>query len=110
MELGHHDDTTQWYCMALLSCPMPVFYATRWGYFLCKSLGAPLEGVRKNPPPYSAPFACLPKPHHLVLLKSGLGPITTCLRPFWWLIFTFVRNGPLSRICDTPPSCWRGGF
>ena len=58
MELGQHDDTTQWCCMALLSCPMPVFYATRWGYFLCKSLGAPLEGVRKNPPPpYSAPFA-----------------------------------------------------
>ena len=52
--------------------------------------GVSLEGVRNNPPPSSAVFACLPKPHHLVWLKSGLGPITTCLRPFWWLVFTFV--------------------
>ena len=71
--------------------------------------GAPQEGVRKNPPPSSALFACLPKPHHLVWPKSGSGPITTCLRPFWWQIFTFARNGPFSRNFHTPASCWKGG-
>ena len=48
----------------------------------------------QEPPASSALFARLPKPHHLVWLKSVSGPITTCLRPFWWQIFTFVRNGP----------------
>ena len=77
-----------------------------------ESSGQPLGCIAKRcaqePPPSSALFACLPKPHHLVWLKSGLGPITTCLRPFWWKIFTFVRNGPFSRIFYTPPSCWKG--
>ena len=57
----------------------------------------------------SALFACLPKPDHLVWLKSGLGPITTCLRPFWWLICTFDQNGPFSQIFYTPPFGWKGG-
>ena len=72
-------------------------------------LGVSLEGVRKNPPPSSALLACLPKPHHLVWLESGLGPITTCLHPIWWLIFTFVRNGLFCRIFYTRPFCWKGG-
>ena len=66
-------------------------------------------GVRRNPPPSSVLFACLPKPHRLVWLKSGLGPMTTRLRPFWWLIFTVVRNGLFSRMFHTNPSCWKGG-
>ena len=48
--------------------------------------------------------------HHLVWLESGLAPITACLRPFWWLIFTFVRNGPFSRIFYTPPPLLEGGL
>ena len=78
----------------------------------CLLWRAPLEGVRKNPPPplSSAVFACLRKPHHLAWLKSGLGPITTCLGPFWWLIFTFVRNRPFSRIFHTHPLLLQGGF
>ena len=60
-------------------------------------------------PPSSALLACLPKPHHLVWLESGLGPITTCLHPLWWLIFTFVRNGPFCRIFYTPPLLLEGG-
>ena len=66
------------------------------------------EGVRKNPPPSSALLACLPKPQHLVWLKSGSGQITTYVLPFSWLIFTFVPNGPFSRIFHPPPSCGRG--
>ena len=62
----------------------------------------------QEPPPSSALFACLPKPDHLVSLKSGLGLITKCLCPFWWPIFTFVRNGPFCRIFYTPSSCWKG--
>ena len=75
-----------------------------------KVWGALLGGVSKNHPLSSALFARLPKPHHLVWSRSGLGPITTCLRPFWWLIFTFVRNGPFSRIFYTPPLLLERGF
>ena len=65
-----------------------------------KFVGCVAKRCAQEPRPSSALFACLPKPHHLVWLESGLGPITTCLRPFWWLIFTFVRNGPF---CPPPP-------
>ena len=95
--------------MTLLLCTLPVVLEGAGCCPLFPFWGASLEGVCKYPPPSRAVFACLPKPHHLVWLKSGLRPITTCLRPFWWLIVTLVRNGPFSRIFYTPPSCWNGG-
>ena len=72
-------------------------------------MGCAARRCAHEPPPSSALFACLPKPHHLVWLKSASGPINRCLRPFWWLIFTFVRNGLFSRIFHTHPSCCKGG-
>ena len=34
------------------------------------------------------------------------GPFTTCLRPFWWLIFTSILFAGFS---TPPPFCWEGG-
>ena len=89
---------------------------TKRGYTCTRALerrghtvGCAARRCAQEPTPSSALFACVPKCHHLVWLKSGSGPITTCLRPFWWPIFTFVRNGPFSTIFHTPPSCWKGG-
>ena len=79
-----------------------------WPVYPAVTLGCVARRCAQEPPPSSALFARLPKPHHLVWLKSGLGPITTCLRPFGWLIFTFVQNGPFSRIFYTPPLAGKG--
>ena len=72
-------------------------------------VGCVARRCAQEPPPSSALFTCLPKAHHLVWLESGLGPITTCLDPFWWPILTFVQNHPFCRIFYTPPFCWKGG-
>ena len=72
-------------------------------------MGCVARRCAQESPSSSALFACLPKPHHLVWLESGLGPITTCLRRIWWLISSFVRNGLFCRIFYTPPFCWKAG-
>ena len=88
-------------CVRVFTLTPPILAGAR--------VGCVARRCAQEPPSSSALFACLPKPHHLVWLKSVLGPITTCLHPIWWLIFSFVRNSPFSRIFYTPPPCCRKG-
>ena len=56
-----------------------------------------------EPKSSSALFACPPNPRHLVWLKSGSRPITTCLRPFSVVDFHFCPKLSIFPDCPTPP-------